>query len=95
MACNHINKFTITKRSTVPRNISTWIPKSATNPGLNSLAKTKIWVYNEAQCFLKSPTMLMTEKQHNIDKHSSSLPLGVELTCLGAVPTNSKQRTKM
>ena len=94
MACDHIKKFTITKRSTVPRQISTWIPKSATNPGFNSLAKMKIWVYNEAQCFLKNPTLLMTEKQHNIDKHSSSLPLGVELTCLGADPTDSKLRTR-
>jgi len=59
---SHMSKFTIKKRNTIPRQIATWIPKSATNPGLNSLAKMKIWVYNEAQCFLKSPTMLMTEK---------------------------------
>jgi len=51
-------------------------------------------MYNEAQGFLKSPTMLMTEKQHNIDKHSSSLPLGVELTFLGADPIDSKLRTR-
>ena len=90
----HIRKFTITKKSTIPRQITTWIPKSAANPGLNSLAKMLISMYNEAQGFLKSPTMLMTEKKHNIDNHSSSLPLGVELTCLGVVSTNFKRITR-
>jgi len=68
MAYNHFNKFTITKESTVQRQISTWIPKSAANPGLNSLAKMLIWVYNEAQGFLKIPTMLITEKTWDIGK---------------------------
>jgi len=67
MAYNHINKFTITKEITVPRQIATWIPKSAAKTGLNSLAKMLIWVYNEAQGFLKSPTMLMTERSQDID----------------------------
>lgn len=68
MTYNHINKFKITKESTIPRQISTWIPKSVANPGLNSLAKMLIWVYNEDQGFLKSPTMLMTEISQDIDK---------------------------
>ena len=64
----YINNFTIAKESIVPRQIATWIPKSVANPGLNSLAKMLISVYNEAQGFLKSPTMLMTEKSQDIDK---------------------------
>ena len=54
----------------------------------------KLSVYNEAQGFLKSPTMLKTEKQHNIDKRGSSLPLEVKLMSLGADPTDSKLRTR-
>lgn len=33
-------------------------------------------------------------KKHNIDKHSSSFPLGVKLIILGAVSTISKLRTR-
>ena len=63
-----MSKFTITKKITVPKQNSTGIPKIATNPSLNSLAKMLIWVCNEAPFFLKSPAMLMTEKPHNIEK---------------------------
>lgn len=52
-------------------------------------------MYSEAPYFLKSPTMLMTEKTNNIYiEHSSSFPLGVKLTCLGADPTDSKLGTR-
>ena len=66
MAYINTYKITIYKMKHNNKEICHMNPIKCCKPLVYSLAKLLKWVYNEAPRFLKSPTMLMTEKLQDI-----------------------------